>query len=416
MDSLHAHGSAWIRLIHTDPHGSTGIPPLTVPPPADSSLLSPQLQRILERVRSGADFMPAWQATRVLAEELGPGWRRRVAAFAPSPFAAASLGQVHGATLPDGTALAVKIQYPGVARSIRSDVQNLLALLRLAKALPRGLFADNALRVLQQELEWECDYRREAECARTFRRLLQDDPFFVVPRVLPELSAGRVLTMELGMGIPLDRCRELRQELRDELGTQLLRLCLRELLEFRFMQTDPNWANYLYDAGKHRVTLLDFGASRSFPREFTDHYIEVVRAAADGDREKVLQKSRDLKFLTGFESKAQESAHAAAALALGEAFASPAPFDFGARGCGSRFQPLLPPLLRSRLAPPPDPAYSLHRKLAGTFLACVQLRARIRCRQLLEDAYARYRERARAEREHPEPPGAPRDHSGIPSA
>ncbi|NWI13984.1 COQ8B kinase, partial [Crypturellus soui] len=372
----------------------------------DGAVLSPQLQRVLERVRSGADFMPGWQASRVLSEELGSGWRDKVASFEETPFAAASIGQVHLAALPDGTAVAMKIQYPGVARSIRSDVANLLALLRLSAALPKGLFADNALRVLQKELEWECDYRREAGCARTFRRLLRDDPFFAVPRVIEELSAARVLSMELGSGVPLDRCRELPQELRDEatrderafplrsqIGSQLLRLCLRELFEFRFMQTDPNWANFIYDAGKHRVTLVDFGASRSFPKEFTDHYIEVMRAAADGDRDKVLQKSRDLKFLTGFETKAFEAAHVDAVMILGEAFASPEPFDFGAQSTARRILELVPGMLRDRLAPPPDPSYSLHRKMAGSFLACAQLRARVRCRSLFDDVYGRYWER-----------------------
>ncbi|KAM8794040.1 atypical kinase COQ8B, mitochondrial-like [Eudromia elegans] len=391
----------------------------------DGGLLSPQLQRIFERVRDGADFMPGWQASQVLAEELGGGWRERVAAFEDTPFAAASIGQVHLATLPDGTAVALKIQYPGVADSIRSDVDNLLAVLRMSAALPRGLFADNALRVLLKELEWECDYRREAACARTFRsgrnagnagnggggeagmagpvcrrRLLRDDPFFEVPRVVEELSAGRVLGTELGSGVPLDRCRHLRQELRDEIGSQLLRLCLRELLEFRFMQTDPNWANFMYDAERHRVTLLDFGASRSFPKEFTDRYIEVVRAAAAGDRDGVLRESRALGFLTGYESQAMEAAHAEAALILGEAFAGAEPFDFGAQTAARRLRALVPAALRERLAPPPEPGYALHRKLAGCFLACARLGARVRCRALLDDAYARYREA-------PEPPTEP---------
>ncbi|XP_010214913.1 PREDICTED: aarF domain-containing protein kinase 4-like, partial [Tinamus guttatus] len=310
----------------------------------------PQLQRILERVRSGADFMPGWQASRVLSEELGSSWRDKVAAFEET-----------------------------------------------------RLFADNALRVLRKELEWECDYRREAGCARTFWRLLREEPFFVVPRVIEELSTARVLSMELGSGVPLDQCRELRQELRDEIGSQLLRLCLRELFEFRFMQTDPNWANFIYDAGKHQVTLVDFGASRSFPKEFTDHYIEVVRAAADGDRDKVLRKSRDLKFLTGFETKAFEAAHVDAVMILGEAFASPEPFDFGAQSTARRIRALVPAMPRERLVPPPEPSYSLHRKMAGSFLACAQLQARVRCQSLFDDVYSRYWEH----REQPGSPGAP---------
>ncbi|XP_028921264.1 atypical kinase COQ8B, mitochondrial [Ornithorhynchus anatinus] len=356
----------------------------------DNSFISPQLQRIFERVRQSADFMPPWQMARVLEEELGPDWRAKVAEFEEVPFAAASIGQVHQGVLRDGTEVALKIQYPGVAQSIQSDVDNLLAILKMSVALPEGLFADQSLRALQRELAWECDYLREAACARNFRQLLAGDPFFRVPEVIEELSTGRVLAMELVGGVPLDQCQGLDQEVRNEICSHLLRLCLRELFEFRFMQTDPNWANFLYDAQRHQLALLDFGASRTFGREFTDHYIEVVKAAADGDRERVLQKSQDLKFLTGYETKAFAEAHVEAVMILGEAFAAPGPFDFGEQETTRRIQALVPVMLRHRLCPPPEETYSLHRKLAGTFLACSRLRAAIPCRDLFRSIYQSY--------------------------
>ncbi|NXX23701.1 COQ8B kinase, partial [Podargus strigoides] len=302
---------------------------------------------------------------QVLLEELGPHWREKVAAFEDTPFAAASIGQVHLGVLPDGTQMAVKIQvnpnlgqfrgpplkkkppfnpsislqYPGIARSIRSDIDNLLSLLKLSVKLPEGLFADKSLQVFQKELEWECDYRREADCARRFRCLLRGDPFFKVPRVVEELTTSRVLSMELGSGVPLDRCQDLPQDLRDQICTNLLRLCLRELFEFRFMQTDPNWANFLYDAEQHQ---------------------------------------------------AFEEAHVAAVMILGEAFSGGQPFDFGGVGTAQRVQALLPVMIRYRLTPPPEETYALHRKIAGAFLACARLGGRVPCRRLFEECYARY--------------------------
>ncbi|KAG8511376.1 Atypical kinase COQ8B, mitochondrial [Galemys pyrenaicus] len=379
----------------------------------DNSFISPQLQRIFERVRQSADFMPRWQMLvsapgwaageptagqqscspppqRVLEEELGRDWQAKVASLEEVPFAAASIGQVHQGVLRDGTEVAVKIQYPGVAQSIQSDVQNLLAVLKMSVALPEGLFAEQSLQALQQELAWECDYLREAACAQNFRQLLADDPFFRVPAVIKDLCTTRVLGMELAGGVPLDQCQGLSQDIRNEICYQLLRLCLRELFEFRFMQTDPNWANFLYDASSHQVTLLDFGASREFGTEFTDHYIEVVMAAANGDRDQVLQKSRDLKFLTGFETKAFSDAHVEAVMILGEPFASQGPYDFGAGDTARRVQGLIPVLLQHRLRPPPEETYALHRKLAGAFLACARLQARIACRDLFQDTYHRY--------------------------
>ncbi|XP_062995858.1 atypical kinase COQ8B, mitochondrial [Elgaria multicarinata webbii] len=356
----------------------------------DNSFISPQLQRIFERVRQSADFMPPSQMKEVLVEELGSDWRDKVASFEETPFAAASIGQVHLGVLKDGTEVAMKIQYPGIAQSIQSDVDNLLSLLKMSVMVPEGLFADNTLQVLRKELEWECDYQREADCARRFRRLLAGDPFFEVPEVVGELSTRRVLVVELVGGVPLDQCQALDQETRNEICSHILRLCLRELFEFRFMQTDPNWSNFFYDAERHKVTLLDFGASRGYSKEFTDHYIEVVRAAADGDRAKVLQKSKDLKFITGFETKVFEEAHVNAVMILGEAFSTPGLFDFGAQNTTQSIQDLVPVMLKHRLSPPPEECYSLHRKMAGSFLICTRLGAAIPCREIFEKAYAQY--------------------------
>ncbi|KAK1899946.1 Atypical kinase COQ8B mitochondrial [Dissostichus eleginoides] len=297
----------------------------------DNSFINPQLQKIFERVRQSADFMPAWQMNKVLEEELGPGWRDKLSSFEDKPFAAASIGQVHHGVLKDGREIAMKIQYPGVAESIHSDINNLMSVLKMSVLLPGGLFADNSLEVLQRELAWECDYKREAECLKKFRSMLEGNDLFQVPEVVEELSGRRVLAMQLVQGVPLDRCVDLDQDT----GT-------REVFEFRFMQTDPNWANFFYNADTNKVVLLDFGACRDYPESFVDDYIEVVYAASVGDRATVLSKSIELKFLTGFEAKAFEEAHVEAVMILGEAFASVEPFDFGNQSTTQRIQNLIP--------------------------------------------------------------------------
>ncbi|XP_041796395.1 atypical kinase COQ8B, mitochondrial isoform X2 [Chelmon rostratus] len=364
----------------------------------DNSFINPQLQRIFERVRQSADFMPTWQMNKVLEEELGPGWREKLSSFEDRPFAAASIGQVHHAVLKDGREIAMKIQYPGVAESIHSDINNLMSVLKMSVVLPEGLFADSSLEVLQRELAWECDYKREAECAKKFRSLLEGSEFFHVPEVIDELSGRRVLAMELVQGVPLDRCVDLDQETRNQISFNILQLCLRELFEFRFMQTDPNWANFFYNSDTNKVVLLDFGACRSYPESFTDDYIQVVHAASVGDRATVLSKSKDLKFLTGFEAKAFQEAHVEAVMILGEAFACTEPFDFGVQSTTQRIQNLIPIMLRHRLTPPPEETYSLHRKMAGSFLICSKLNARIVCRDMFMDVYNSYNQRRQAER------------------
>ncbi|KAG9472499.1 atypical kinase COQ8B, mitochondrial [Eleutherodactylus coqui] len=356
----------------------------------DNSFLSPQLQKIFERVRQSADFMPSWQMTKVLDEELGPDWREKLSYFEEKPFAAASIGQVHLARLLDGREVAMKIQYPGIAQSIKSDVKNLLSILKMSVVLPDGLFPENSVQVLQRELAWECDYLREAKCAKTFRSLLSDDPFFRVPQVIDDLTTKRVLTMQLLSGVPLDQCAEMDQETRNQISYNILRLCLQEVFQFRFMQTDPNWSNFFYDADINKVMLLDFGASRGFGELFTNDYIEVMKAAAEGDRARVLQKSKDLKFLTGFETKVFEEAHVDAVMILGEAFASVEPFNFGTQNTTQRIHDLIPVMLKHRLTPPPEETYSLHRKMAGSFLICAKLKAVISCKELFDSTYSQY--------------------------
>ncbi|CAI2739031.1 unnamed protein product, partial [Dicrocoelium dendriticum] len=179
------------------------------------SIVSPKIQKIFERVRQSADFMPAKQMYKVLIAELGPDWPIKLASFEEKPFAAASIGQVHQAILHDGRLVAMKIQYPGVADSIDSDISNLMSILKRFNILPPGLFADRAVVVAKRELQAECDYQREAYYCKRFASLLADDPVYQVPAVIDELTTARVLTAEYMEGIVLDDCAKLPQDLRN---------------------------------------------------------------------------------------------------------------------------------------------------------------------------------------------------------
>jgi aarF domain-containing kinase len=236
---------------------------------------------------------------------------------------------------------------------------------------------------------------REAEAQVRYRELLAGDAAFEVPSVVHELSTRRVLVTTWLRGQPIDKAMGagLSQEHRNDVARQLLKLTLRELFEWRFMQTDPNWGNFFYDAERRVVGLLDFGATRDFPKAFVDDYLRLVWAAANGDRETIREVSLRVGFLTGHESKAMLNAHIESGLVVGEPFtgAGGVPFDFKASGITTRVGAHGAVFAEERLTAPPNEVYSLHRKLAGAFLICIRMGAKIHCRDLLEDVWRNYK-------------------------
>ncbi|PSS02455.1 nuclear protein Es2-domain-containing protein [Coniella lustricola] len=358
----------------------------------DSKMLPAPIQEVLQRVQDRADYMPAWQRDRVLTTNLGSEWRELFDEFEEKPIAAASIGQVHRAKLKsNGARVAVKIQFPGVADSINSDLDNLGMLLAATKLLPKGLYLNKTIDNARTELGWECDYEREAQCAQRYRELLAtEEDVFMVPEIYPEASGKQVLTMEFMDGVGVTRINSFTQEQRDWIGTQILRLCLREIVEFHFMQTDPNWTNFLFDFKRDRLVLLDFGASREYPDRFIKQYVQLLAAASRSDRETVKDLSEKLGYLTGHESKAMLDAHIASVLTLAEPFLASAPevYDFRDQTITERVKEQIPVMIRERLAPPPEETYSLHRKLSGAFLLCARLGSRVRCREMFDKSVA----------------------------
>lgn len=348
-------------------------------------MLPEPIHAVLQRVQDRADYMPASQRDKVLADNLGPNWRDLFSSFDEIPMAAASIGQVHGAVFKEtGQPVAVKVQYPGVADSIDSDLSNLSILLTASRLLPRGLYLEKTIANARTELAWECDYVREAECGNRFRELLQDDPVFTIPEIIPEASSKHVITMERLKGIAVTKIQTFTQDQRDWIGTQIMRLCLREIAEFRYMQTDPNWTNFLYNAETGRIELLDFGASREYPLEFTIKYVRTLLAASRNDRAKCHDLSIQLGYLTGHESKTMVDAHVNSMLTIAEPFmeSSPDVYDFSNQTITDRVRAQIPVMLRERLSPPPEETYSLHRKLSGAFLLCARLGSRVPCKEL----------------------------------
>ena len=365
----------------------------------DESLVPPQLQAVLDRVRDGADVMPRPQLERALLTELGPNWQDSLSEFDWTPMAAASIGQVHRARLKsNGQEVVMKVQYPGVAESINSDVNNLKRLIRFVNVLPKGMYIDETMRAAKEELALECDYTNEALAQKKFKKLAAGDPAFYVPQVIDSLSTKRILTTERVYGVAIDRLSPIgskttqpnggsqhdrimvSEEVRNNICNSLLRLCLNELFSYRFMQTDPNWSNFLYNPNNNLIYLIDFGASRLYRKQFVDEYLRMVYACSIRDREGIIESNIKLGFLTGDESKDMIDATVQAGYIIGEPFGSDLPYDFVEGNIAARVSALAGVMLRDRLTPPPKEAYTLHRKLSGAFLTCRKLEAKIQCK------------------------------------
>jgi predicted unusual protein kinase regulating ubiquinone biosynthesis (AarF/ABC1/UbiB family) len=355
-------------------------------------LLPPEFTEILAGLRNQAHLMPEAQVRGVLAAEFGDDWERLFREFDFEPLAAASIGQVHGAITRDGRDVALKLQYPGVRESISSDVDNLGVLLRVARILPVEIDLDPLLAELKRELAREADYLREADNTECYARLVADDPMVWVPRVHRDLCTKSAIATDRVHARPLEDLRgaEHPQARRDRVGARLLRLVLRELFEFRFMQTDPNFANYLFDPATERVALIDFGAVREFDAPFVDGYRAFLVAAAEADRGAQLDAGRRLGFLRGDESPAALETYLDLVALFTEPLRRPGRYDFARSDLSRRARDRgLEAIGRHRLQQPPAEVLFLHRKLVGSFLLCAHIDARVDCHALYRELLRR---------------------------
>jgi predicted unusual protein kinase regulating ubiquinone biosynthesis (AarF/ABC1/UbiB family) len=351
-------------------------------------LLPAELTAILARLRDSAHYMPPSQLNQVLIGEWGKDWRRRFARFEATPIAAASIGQVHRATLPDGRVVAMKVQYPGVAASIDADVDNVATLLRLSTLLPDTLDIAPLLAEAKQQLREEADYLREAEQMRRYGALLAGNPAFVVPTPVEELSGERVLVMDFIPGAPIDTLEGADQATRDAAMGALLGLVLRELFEFGFMQTDPNFANYRWQADTGRVVLLDFGAARPVPEATTAAYRRLMHAGLAEDPAALKDALLEVGFVSPVTLERHAPAFDAMIAVLIQHLGRPGLFEFADRSFVAEVRRSVETVAADRAAwhIPPAETLFVQRKVSGTALLAVRMAARLPLRDMVAEA------------------------------
>ncbi|MDQ5894391.1 MAG: hypothetical protein QG596_652 [Actinomycetota bacterium] len=254
-------------------------------------------QEQLAKLRNDAPSMPWEDVVGVLEEEYDGDSVESLFDFVEhEAFAAASIGQVHRGRLIDGRDVAVKIQYPGIAEALESDLKNAGMLVRMAQAVAPGLDAREVTRELRERVLEELDYEYEAQNQRSFSRAYRDHPFIYVPDVITRLSRRRVLVTEYVEGMNFDEILELDQEERNRFGEILFRGSFGSVYHLQHFNADPHPGNYLL-MKDGRVAFLDFGMTKKLDKEQIELDQRAVDAAVRNDPDGLRDALHDLGFI-----------------------------------------------------------------------------------------------------------------------
>lgn len=361
-------------------------------------LLPPQLTQLLDKLRSDAAPMPYAQLNAVLESAWGKNWLDHFSHFNIKPFASASIGQVHLAYRDNGAKLAVKVQYPGVAQAINSDVDNVAMLLKMSGLLPSHLQIDGLLAEAKRQLLVEADYQEEADFIDAYQAKLNavkrpsetlsaenaDEKQFVLPMVERQHSSSTVLVMSFIDGVAIDTLTTASQAVRDQVTSLLIGLFFDELFDFKLMQTDPNFANYLYQHETERIVLLDFGATRIIPNKISKGYFDLICAGAKDDPDAMVQAAKSIGFFADIICPNYLEQIAAIFRLACEPLRFEGEYDFAASGLAQRIkaQGLDIDRQKEQWHTPPVDALFIHRKIAGLYLLAAKLQARINVNHL----------------------------------
>lgn len=226
----------------------------------ETVILSPDLAAIFAQLQSSGYSMTPSQLKKVLNHNWGDDWLKHFKYFDVRPFAAASIGQVHKATLKSGEVVAIKVQFPGVKQSIDSDLATLKFIMKTSGMLPENFPLEHYLSQCGDLLKRETNYELEAENINLFSGFLNGSKVIHVPKVYNELSTDQTLTMSFLEGRELSNIMQFDQSARDEISLNLIELLFNEIFNFKMVQTDPNLANFLLNRGGKSICILDFGA------------------------------------------------------------------------------------------------------------------------------------------------------------
>ena len=235
----------------------------------------------LTKLQEAAPPLPTRVVHAVLAKELGEDWRDNFSEFTDKPAASASIGQVHKAKWKDGRAVAVKIQYPGAAEALISDLNQIQRFAKIFQLVLPGLEMKPLLEELRARIIEEVDYRFEAQAQEACWNAFENDPDIAIPKVVQ--ATDRVLVSEWLEGIPLAKVIEKgNQQERNNAGIRLARFHFTAPTRAGLLHADPHPGNFRVLADG-RLGVLDFGACNRLPNGFPEPFKRLLRNALEGD-------------------------------------------------------------------------------------------------------------------------------------
>ncbi|MEI9805630.1 MAG: AarF/UbiB family protein [Pseudolabrys sp.] len=245
----------------------------------------------LMKLQSQAPPMGWAFVKRRMSAELGAGWEKRFNSFEHHPAAAASLGQVHRAVALDRSDLACKLQYPDMQSAVEADLNQLQMLFSIRKRFDPAIDASEIIVEIAARLREELDYVREAKHVALYSNILKDHDTIRVPKVWPELSTGRLLTMDWLTGRKLLEHKDAALSVRNQLATAMFAAWWHPFSRFGVIHGDPHLGNYsVFDDGDEKslgnpagINLLDYGCIRIFPPSFVAGVVDLYRGLLDGD-------------------------------------------------------------------------------------------------------------------------------------
>ncbi len=332
----------------------------------------PEVVKILESLHQQSTFLPYSQIHEILKSELQDKLND-LKNISPEPIAAASIGQVHSATL-NGEDIVIKIQYPGVAESIPSDLK-MLELLLKNLAFFQGKEMDLApfFHEVKEVLERETDYHHEALMLERYEAAFRETEF-IIPRLYKEYSTSKIIIMEKINGVKLtDWIEKSFLGERQKLAHDFMTLYLKEFFQHGLVQTDPNPGNFLM-ASDNRMALLDFGAVKEYDKSFIDGYRRVLKSALENNIEELITTSEAIGFIDAREPEEVKKLYVSMMETLAAPFRSNLPFDFNDKNFYDLSRDQSWELTKKcRYSPPPKDLLFLHRKLGGVFFLIKKL-------------------------------------------